>query len=56
MIRNDADRRRVLRFSNIEVVVALAIAGMVNMAMVMMAAITRLLSSLDQSCEAHERH
>ncbi|MFC2966825.1 Nramp family divalent metal transporter [Acidimangrovimonas pyrenivorans] len=38
VIRNDAERRKVLRFSNIEVVVALAIAGMVNMAMVMMAA------------------
>ncbi|MCA0918788.1 Nramp family divalent metal transporter [Pseudooceanicola nanhaiensis] len=37
-LRNEDDRRRVLRFSNIEVVVALAIAGMVNMAMVMMAA------------------
>ena len=37
-IRHDADRKRVLRFSNIEVVVALAIAGMVNMAMVIMAA------------------
>ena len=28
----------MLRFSNIEVVVALAVAGMINMAMVMMAA------------------
>lgn len=37
-IRNDGDRRRILRYSNIEVVVALAIAGMVNMAMVIMAA------------------
>jgi len=37
-IRSDADRRRVLGFSNAEVVVALAVAGMVNMAMVMMAA------------------
>ena len=36
--RSDADRRRVLRFSNIEVVVALGIAGLVNMAMVAMAA------------------
>jgi len=35
---DDATRRRVVRFSNIEVVVALAAAGMVNMAMVMMAA------------------
>jgi len=38
VIRNDAERRKVLHFSNIEVVVALAVAGMVNMAMVMMAA------------------
>jgi manganese transport protein len=37
-IRDEDDRRRVLRYSNIEVVVALAVAGMVNMAMVMMAA------------------
>lgn len=36
--RNDRQRRRLLRFSNIEVVVALAIAGMINMAMVIMAA------------------
>ncbi len=36
-VRNDADRRRVLRFSNQEVIIALAIAGLVNMAMVMMA-------------------
>lgn len=35
---DDATRARVVRFSNIEVVVALAAAGMVNMAMVMMAA------------------
>jgi len=35
--RNEEDRRKVLRFSNQEVVVALAIAGLVNMAMVMMA-------------------
>ena len=33
-----ADRRAVLRFSNIEVVVALGLAGLVNMAMVAMAA------------------
>ncbi|MYM53907.1 Nramp family divalent metal transporter [Thalassovita mangrovi] len=37
-IRHDEDRRKVLRFSNVEVVLALAVAGMVNMAMVMMAA------------------
>ena len=36
--RDDTDRRKLLRFSNIEVVVALAVAGMINMAMVMMAA------------------
>jgi manganese transport protein len=34
---NDGDRRKVLRFSNQEVVTALAGAGLVNMAMVMMA-------------------
>src|SRR5690348_8999142 len=37
-VRNDAERRRVLRYSNREVIVALAVAGLVNMAMVMMAA------------------
>jgi manganese transport protein len=36
-VRNDDDRRMVLRFSNSEVVIALAVAGLVNMAMVMMA-------------------
>jgi manganese transport protein len=36
-VRNDAERRKVLRFSNQEVIVALAVAGLVNMAMVMMA-------------------
>ena len=36
--RNDAERHKLLRYSNIEVVVALSIAGLVNMAMVMMAA------------------
>jgi manganese transport protein len=36
-VRDDRERRRVLRFSNQEVVVALAVAGLVNMAMVMMA-------------------
>ncbi|EWY36870.1 manganese transporter [Skermanella stibiiresistens SB22] len=35
--RNDAERRMLLRFSNREVVVALAVAGMVNIAMVVMA-------------------
>ena len=37
-ITTECERRKVLRFSNIEVVVALAVAGMVNIAMVMMAA------------------
>jgi len=36
-VRDDGERRKVLRFSNQEVVVALTIAGLVNMAMVMMA-------------------
>ncbi len=36
-VRHDSDRRRVLRFSNQEVVIALAVAGLVNMAMVIMA-------------------
>ncbi len=38
IIHNTVERRRLLRFSNIEVIVALAVAGAVNMAMVMMAA------------------
>src|ERR1700736_1922144 len=36
-VRNDAERRQVLRFSNQEELVALAVAGVVNIAMVMMA-------------------
>jgi manganese transport protein len=35
--RNDADRRKLIAFSNREVIVALTMAGLVNMAMVMMA-------------------
>jgi manganese transport protein len=35
--RDDAERRKLLRFSNTEVIIALAIAGLVNMAMLMMA-------------------
>jgi len=35
--RDDVERRTLLRFSNVEVVVALAVAGLVNMAMIMMA-------------------
>ena len=37
-VRDDDERRKVLRFSNQEVIIALAGAGLVNMAMVMMAA------------------
>jgi manganese transport protein len=36
-VRDDNDRRMVLRFSNREVVIALSVAGLVNMAMVIMA-------------------
>jgi manganese transport protein len=36
-VRDDAERRKVLHFSNQEVMAALAVAGLVNMAMVMMA-------------------
>jgi manganese transport protein len=36
--RNDSERRKLVRFSNREVVIALVAAGLVNMAMVMMAA------------------
>ncbi|MDB5955237.1 Nramp family divalent metal transporter [Ramlibacter sp.] len=36
--RNDGERRRLLRFSNQEVVVALGLAGVVNLAMVIMSA------------------
>ncbi len=35
--RNDTEKRRIVRISNHEVIVALAIAGLVNMAMVVMA-------------------
>jgi len=36
-VRDHTERRKVLRFSNQEVIIALAVAGLVNMAMVMMA-------------------
>ncbi len=36
-VRDDTERRKVLRFSNQEVIAALAVAGLINMAMVMMA-------------------
>ena len=37
-VRNDAERRRVLRFERLDVVIALGLAGLVNMAMLAMAA------------------
>jgi len=37
-VRNDGERRQVLRYSNREVVIALTFAGLVNLSMVMMAA------------------
>jgi manganese transport protein len=37
-VDNDKDRRTLIRFSNIEVIGALALAGLVNMAMLLMAA------------------
>jgi manganese transport protein len=37
IVDNDRDRRKLVRFSNREVIVALALAGLVNMAMLMMA-------------------
>jgi manganese transport protein len=37
-VQNESGRRGLIRFSNIEVVIALTLAGVVNMAMVMMAA------------------
>lgn len=36
---NDEDRRRILRYSNREVLIALSLAGLVNMAMIVMAAV-----------------
>ncbi|MGI4815824.1 MAG: Nramp family divalent metal transporter [Janthinobacterium lividum] len=36
--RNDRERAKLLRFSNVEVVVALGVAGLINLAMVIMAA------------------
>ncbi|QGZ57304.1 Nramp family divalent metal transporter [Paraburkholderia acidiphila] len=37
LARNDAERKRLVKFSNVEVVVALSVAGLINMAMVVMA-------------------
>jgi manganese transport protein len=36
--KSDAERRRIIRLSNLEVILALSVAGMINLAMVLMAA------------------
>lgn len=36
--RNDGERRRIIRLSNLEVILALSVAGLINLAMVVMAA------------------
>jgi manganese transport protein len=54
--RNDAERRRVLRFERVDVIVALGLAGIVNMAMLAIAAKlfhTPALSALDTIQQAH---
>jgi manganese transport protein len=54
--RNDGERRRVLRFERLDVIVALGLAGIVNMAMLAVAAKlfhTPALSGLDTIQQAH---
>jgi manganese transport protein len=54
--RNDGERRRVLRFQRLDVIVALGLAGLVNMAMLAVAAKlfhTPALSGLDTIQQAH---
>ncbi|TMK98583.1 MAG: divalent metal cation transporter [Actinobacteria bacterium] len=54
--RNDHERRRVLRFERVDVIIALGIAGLINMAMLAVAAKlfhTPALSSLDSIGQAH---
>jgi manganese transport protein len=54
--RNDHERRRVLRFERVDVIIALGIAGLINMAMLAVAAKlfhTPALSSLTSIGEAH---
>jgi len=54
--RNDHERRRVLRFERIDVIIALGIAGLINMSMLAVAAKlfhTPALSSLDSIGDAH---
>jgi manganese transport protein len=56
LVRNDAERRRVLRFERVDVIVALGIAGIVNMAMLAVAAKlfhTPALSGIDTIQQAH---
>ena len=55
-VRNDAERRRVLRFERLDVVIALGLAGLVNMAMLAVAAKlfhTPALHGLSTLQEAH---
>ncbi len=55
-VRNDAERRRVLRFERLDVVIALGLAGIVNMAMLAVAAKlfhTPALHNLNTLQEAH---
>jgi len=54
--RNDHERRRVLRFERVDVIIALGIAGLINMSMLAVAAKlfhTPALSSLDSIGQAH---
>ncbi|HEX5852315.1 MAG TPA: Nramp family divalent metal transporter [Solirubrobacteraceae bacterium] len=56
--RNDEERSRVLRFERLDVIVALGLAGLVNMAMLAVAAKlfhTPALSGLESIGEAHEQ-
>jgi manganese transport protein len=55
-VRNDAERGRVLRFERLDVIIALGLAGLVNMAMLAVAAKlfhTPALSGLDSIALAH---
>ena len=55
-VRNDAERRRVLRFERVDVIVALGLAGVVNLAMLAVAAKlfhTPALSGLNSMPHAH---
>ena len=57
-VRNDHERRRVLRFERLDVIIALGLAGVVNMAMLAMAATlfhTPALSGLSTIQDAHHQ-